>query len=98
MTDNVDDKKKAVLNAEMRKIAKNLDKSIKNYRNNMSFMAGDAPISMLCLTPSLEKRLISHGLFRIYDLFDCDFTEVKGLGAIRIRDLTASLDKFLSML
>ena len=52
-----------------------------------------------CVVMIIAKDpLINHGCNRIYDLFDCDFTKIKGLGVSRIRDLTACLDKFFSML
>ena len=82
----------------LKKIKDEVLKKFSEYRTTIAFMAADAPIAILCLAPPIETALINHGLLRIYDLFDCDFTEVKGLGVARIRDLTASLDKFFSML
>lgn len=68
------------------------------YRKTIDYLAADAPIATLCLPTVIENALLAHGCLRIYDLFDCDFTEVKGLGVRRIGDLTSSLDKFFSML
>lgn len=70
----------------------------KAYRTTLHYMSADAPISILCLAPAIQKSLSDHGCLRIYDLFDVDFTKVKGLGVRRIRDLTTSLDKFFSMI
>lgn len=83
---------------KMKKLKEEISKKFTEYRTTLNFMAADAPIGTLCLSPAIENALLAHGCLRIYDLFDLDFTEVKGLGAIRIRDLTASLDKFFSML
>lgn len=83
---------------KMQKLKEELLKSFSEYRNTITFMAADAPISILCLPNSLETILLNHGCLRVYDLFDLDFTKVKGLGVSRIRDLTSKLNQFLSML
>ena len=82
----------------MRKLKEEVTQKFVQYRKFLIFMAGDAPIETLCLPKVIENALLAHGCFRIYDLFDCDFTEVKGLGISRIRDLTSCLDQFVSML
>ncbi len=82
----------------MRKIREEVSKKFTEYRTTLNYMASDAPISILCLPPAIENALSAHGCLRIYDLFDLDFTTVKGLGVRRIGDLTSSLDKFFSML
>lgn len=92
-----DTKKKIIHDKQMRKIAKNLDKSLKNYRQNLKYLGGDAPISLLCLPDNLVKVLANNGIYRIYDLFDRDLTEIEGIGPIRLRDLTTRLDQFLAM-
>ena len=83
---------------KMQKLRQELSKSFSEYRRTISFMAGDAPLEILCLPTAIENCLLSYGCLRIYDLFNCDFTKVKGLGASRIRDLTSRLDQFFSML
>ena len=83
---------------QMQKIREEVAKKLENYRKTINYMAADAPINILCLEPATESALLRHGCSRIYDLFDMDFTKVKGLGAVRIRNLTACLDKFISML
>lgn len=100
---NVNDKEDRVNNnfehdMKMQKIREEVLKKFSEYRTTLNFMVTDAPISILCLPTATEKALISHGCLRIYDLFNCDFVEVKGLTESRIRDLTACLDKFFSML
>lgn len=85
-------------NETMKKIREELIKRFSDYRKTMDKMTTDAPIAILCLPKAIETCLFDHGCRRIYDLFDVDFTEVKGLGVRRIGDLTASLDKFFSML
>lgn len=82
----------------MQKLRQEVFKRFDEYRNTIAHMASDAPISTLCLPKKVEKSLLDHGLLRIYDLFQCDFTEVKGLNEVLIRDLTARLNQFLSML
>lgn len=83
---------------KMRKVREQVAQKFTEYRTTLAYMAADAPIGTLCLPSVIENALLAHGLMRIYDLFDCDFTEVKGLGVRRIGELTASLDKFFSML
>ena len=83
---------------ELQIIKDELIKNLNNYRKTINYMLGDAPLGCLGLNPATEKCLLNHGCLRIYDLFDLDFVKVKGLGVVRIRDLTTCLDKFLSML
>ena len=80
------------------KVRKELVQKFIDYQNTMKYLMADAPIATLCLPPQTEKALLDHGCLRIYDLFDLDFVKVKGLGVVRIRDLTARLDQFFSML
>jgi len=83
---------------EMKKIRKEVVKRFGDYRVTINFMAADAPIAILCLPSATETILVGAGFLRVYDLFNVDFTKVKGLGVIRIRDLATRLDQFLSML
>lgn len=83
---------------KLRKIREEVLKKLEEYRKTMSYLAADAPIEILCLPSVIQNSLIEHGLLRVYDLFDCDFTEVKGLGVGRIKRLTSCLDQFFSML
>jgi hypothetical protein len=82
----------------VRKIREEISNKFNDYRKTLAFMTADAPISILCLPDVIKNALLAHGLLRIYDLFDCDFTKVKGLGERRIRYLTSCLDEFFSML
>ncbi len=82
----------------MEKLRNEVLKKFENYKNILNLLAADAPIQTLCLPTAIENVLLAHGLLRIYDLFNCDFTKIKGLGSRRIGDLTARLDQFLSML
>ena len=91
-------KNKIEYEQQMKQIKEQIAKKFNDYRNTLSYMEADAPIGTLCLPPAIENALLAHGLLRIYDLFDCDFTKVKGLGVRRIGDLTTRLDKFFSML
>jgi hypothetical protein len=83
---------------QLRKIRDEVLKKFQDYRTTLTFMETDAPLGILCLPIAIENALCAHGCLRIYDLFNCDFTEVKGLGIVRIRQLTSCLDKFFSML
>lgn len=100
---NVSDKSESVnINFEydikMQKIKEEVLKKFNDYRNTLNYLSADAPIQILCLDKKIETALINHGLLRIYDLFNCDFTKIKGLGEVRIGYLTSSLDKFFAML
>ena len=93
--DNVDNEK--IKDTELKKIKEELLKKLEEYRKSMKYMAADAPIGILCLPKATEKSLINHGCLRVYDLFNCDFTEIKGLGVTRIKRLTACLDQFFAV-
>lgn len=80
------------------KIREELLKRYTDYRNTIARMSGDAPIQVLCLDKATENILLSNNLSRVNDLFDRDFTEIKGLGITRIGDLTARLDEFFAVL
>lgn len=83
---------------DMAKLKEELRKKFADYQITMKYMLADAPIEVLCLPSVIEQILLSQGFLRIYDLFDVDLTEIKGLGVVRVKFLTASLDKFFSML
>lgn len=83
---------------QLKKIRDEVLKKFNDYRKTIAYMSADAPLEILCLPSVIQNALLSHGCLRIYDLFDVDFTKVKGLGVIRIRDLTSRLDQFFSML
>ena len=80
-----------------KKLKEEVLKRFEAYDQTMTYLATDAPISVLCLPKATEKLLLNSGFLRVYDLFNSDFTEIKGLGEIRIRDLTTRLDQFCSM-
>jgi hypothetical protein len=82
----------------LKKVREEVLKRLGEYRKSISYLACDAPISVLCLPKTIENILIDQGWLRIYDLFDRDFTEIEGLTDVRLRNLTARLDQFFSML
>ena len=82
---------------DIQTINKKLIESLENYRKTIAFMACDAPLELLGLPKVTQTILLNAGCLLIYDLFDRDFTEIKGLGAARIRDLTTRLNEFLAM-
>lgn len=84
--------------SDLQKIREELIKCFKGYQNTMKYLMADAPISVLCLSSQLEKVLTDQGLLRVYDLFNLDLVKIKGIGVVRIKELTTRLDQFLSML
>lgn len=83
---------------DMDKLKQEIRKKFHEYEVTMKYMLADAPIEILCLKPAIQDILLSEGLLRIYDLFNVDLVKVKGLGVVRIKELTARLDQFFSML
>ncbi len=83
---------------DLAKLKEELRQKFHDYQNTMRFMLADAPIEILCLPSTLQKVLADQGFLRIYDLFDVDLIKIKGLGVVRVKQLTSSLDKFFSML
>lgn len=83
---------------DMAKLKEELRKKFQDYQTTMKFMLADAPIEVLCLPAITQKVLLDQGFLRIYDLFNVDLVEIKGIGVARARHLTSSLDKFFSML
>jgi hypothetical protein len=83
--------------SDIKKINKQLSQSLVNYRNFTTYMAADIPIGALCLDETTQKILDDNGITRVYDLFGRDFTEIKGIGKVRARHLTARLNEFLSI-
>lgn len=82
-------------------VVKNINKkvleSLQNYRKTLAYMVGDMPIGALCLPKATETLLLNSGYSRVYDLFDCDLTKIKGIGKVRVRDIAASLEQFIAM-
>ena len=87
-----------VVDLDMAKLKADLKEKFKNYEKTIKYMLADAPIQVLCLPTAIENILLDNGFLRVYDLFDANFVEIKGLGVARIRHLTACFDKFISML
>ena len=83
---------------DMAKLKQELRQKFHDYQTTMKFMLADAPIEILCLNPKIQAILLGEGLLRIYDLFNVDLIKVKGLGVVRIKELTTRLDQFFSML
>jgi|SRR5579863_444753 len=83
---------------QVKKIKEELIKKFTDYQKTILYLSADAPITILNLPKSIENSLMIHGCLRVYDIIDLDFTKVKGLGTVRIRELTTRLNEFLSML
>lgn len=83
---------------KMQKLKEDLVKSFESYNSTLKYLAADAPIETLCLPASLVDILIGNGILRIYDVFNMDLAKIKGIGPIRLRQLTTSVNQFLSMI
>lgn len=83
---------------QLKKIREEVLKRYEEYNKIISFLASDAPIQSLCFPKSIENILLKNNFLRIYDLFDVDFTKIKGLGVQRCRYLTSRLDQFIAMM
>jgi hypothetical protein len=68
-----------------------------HYRKVLRYMEANVPIQVLCLPSAIEKALIAAGCLRVYDMFNLDLAEVKGIGKGRLALLTSRLDEFLSV-
>lgn len=82
---------------DMDRLKKELKKKFSDYEVTMKYMLADAPIEILCLKSDVQSILLREGFLRIYDLFNVDLIKVKGLGVVRIKELTTRLDQFFSM-
>lgn len=88
------DKNKEVI---LREINKKFLESLDNYRNIVTYLAGDMPLGTLCLPKNTEKILRNSGIDRIYDLFNLDLVKIEGLGETGIRDITSRINQFLAI-
>lgn len=82
---------------DLAKIRKEVLERYEAYNKLMTVMAMDAPIEVLCLPQAINNILLREGCRRIPEIFKLDLTKVKGLGDTRLRELTSSLDQFISM-
>jgi hypothetical protein len=82
---------------EIERIAKEHQQILSEYKKKLAFFAADAPIEALCLPKTTQTILINQGILRIYDLFNIDLGEIKGLGDVRCRDLTSRLNEFFAI-
>lgn len=83
---------------KLKQLREELAKRFSDYKNAIRYFEADAPIAVLCLPAQIENILLAHGLLRVYDLFDVDFSEIKGLGEVRMNYLTARINEFFSVL
>ncbi len=82
---------------ELAKIRKEVFDKLKEYQKTMTYMVADAPIAVLCLPKTIERKLLADSCLRVYDLLDRDLTEIEGLDDVSIGDLTSRLNQFFSM-
>lgn len=92
------DARKIEIDLDKQKLREMVAKKLSEYQKTLSYMAADAPISILCLPKSIDTILQKNSIDRVYDLFDRDFAKIEGLTEAAVGHLTSSLDKFLSML
>jgi len=81
----------------VKEINRKLLESLGNYRKTLHYMSADLPLEVLGLPSAIHNILIANGCLRVYDLFDRDFTKIKGFGDKRIHLLTTCLNKFFLM-
>ncbi len=81
----------------IQKINKQVTEGIQKYKQTINYMAGDAPINILCLPKAIETILLKQGILRVYDLLNRDLAKIKGLGKVRVDRLTSSLNEFFPM-
>lgn len=82
-------------NNDVKKIKKEVLRSVKAYSNAMKVMACDMPIESLCLPIELNNILLNAGINRVYDLIDRNFTEIKGIGIVRANMISARLNELI---
>ena len=80
-----------------KKINDELKFSFERYRKSLVYLQADIPIQALCLPKEIENILLRSGCLRIFDVFDRDLSEIKGLGDRRLTLLTSRLDEFLAV-
>lgn len=85
-----------IFNREMAKIKSEFIQNIKNYKEFLDNSYKDAPIEILCLDKSTNSILKRHGIRRVKELTGLDLAKIKGLGSVRIGNITARLSQFLS--
>ena len=78
-------------------ITKRLKEDLAHYRQTLQYLEANVPIECLCLPSEIETLLIADGIVRIYDVFNRNLREIKGLGRKRIGILTSRLDEFFSV-
>lgn len=68
-----------------------------HYRSTLSYLGGNIPLECLCLPSRIEKKLLTNGYSRVYDLFSGDFTKIKGIGVLARDIVFERLDDFIAM-
>lgn len=76
---------------DVKKIKKEILRTVKTYANALRVMACDMPIETLCLPKELNNILIKANILRVYDILDIDLAEIKGIGVIRADMITARM-------
>lgn len=87
-----------IINPDAQPLGKqNVKKDFAYYKQVLSYMGADISIQVLCLPKSVENTLVREGIVRVYDLFNRDLTEIKGLGSARLDLLASRLNEFFSV-
>ena len=83
---------------ELKKFKRYAVDLLKFYGKKMKMMSCDVPIEVLNLSDNLTRKLKSNGVERIYDFFNGNFAEIKGLKPRDVTIIQDSIQFFLSLL
>ncbi len=77
--------------------SKKFNEDLFHYRDIMSMIQTDVPVSALCLPKKLENLLSKQGFIRVNDFRGINLSEIEGLGDTWRHLLSARLDEFFTV-
>lgn len=77
--------------------SKRFNEDLFHYRDLMSMIQTDLPLSALCLPKKLENQLSKQGFRRINDFRGINLSEIEGLGDAWRHLLSTRLDEFFTV-
>lgn len=77
--------------------SKRFNEDLFHYRDLMSMIQTDVPLSALCLPTKLENLLSKQGFRRVNDFRGINLAEIEGLGDTWRHLLCARLDEFFTV-
>ena len=83
--------------SEDKELVEEYKKNLDHYRQTLAYMGANVPIEVLCLPKTIELTLLKEGFSRVYDLINCNLSEIKGLGNVTLSLLTSRLDEFFTV-